>query len=188
MVFWGVKLPPIDITDDEIDMEVDNVDMPPKSRPFTDPVSTRMSQPGSNTDYEETKVSKDFADRAVLQPRHEEFRASQHESHAVPPAKGDDLDRTAFSALSNLDKTTFKANPDSMPAGIDFDEFTSKTNSQDLLQIEKVLDKHFHFTDSLKQRQQKIRNILSLYSPYKNVNMTLSALEQMNDLGVTNDV
>ena len=90
--------------------------------------------------------------------------------------------------MENLDRTTFKPNSDNTPAGIDFDEFTSKPSSRDLEDIEKVLDKHFHFADSLKQRHQKIKNILSLYSPYKNVNMTLSALEQMNDMGVTNDI
>ena len=42
--------------------------------------------------------------------------------------------------------------------------------------------------DSLKQRQQKLRNIISLYNPHKNISMTMSALEQMNDLGVTQDV
>ena len=72
--------------------------------------------------------------------------------------------------------------------GIDIVNFGSKPNSEDLQVIDNLLTKHFNFVDTLKQRNQKIRNIMSLYSPYKSINMTLSALDQMNDQAVTNDV
>lgn len=87
-----------------------------------------------------------------------------------------------------LDRTTFKPNPSNKPAEIDFNDFIGGENAQDGKDIEKILEKHFQFSDTLKQRQQKIKNILSLYSPYKNVSMTFSALEQMNDIGVTTDI
>ena len=87
-----------------------------------------------------------------------------------------------------LNQTTFKLAPENIPANIDFDEFSSKSNAKELKDIDEVLEKHFHFLDSLKQRQQKLKNIIVLYSPYKNISMTISALEQMNDIGVTNDL
>mmetsp|Transcript_25109 Transcript_25109/g.27868 ORF Transcript_25109/g.27868 Transcript_25109/m.27868 type:complete len:139 (+) Transcript_25109:1129-1545(+) len=109
-------------------------------------------------------------------------------SHAVPQVKGDSLNMTSYSHIDALDKTTFKANPDSAPADLDFDEFIAKPSSPDMEYIEKIQEKHFHFLDTLRQRNQKIKNIISLYNPYKNVNLTLNALGQMNDIGVTNDI
>lgn len=188
MVYWGVNLPKLPTGENEIDMEVDQKVSPDKQMSnFSDPVDNRMYKPSQGKDYEEYKVANDFESKAVIQPRQEPFRNSQSESHAVPPAKGDDFDRSTYSQAESLDKTTFKLNSDT-PVGIDIDNFGSKPNSEDLQVIDNVLTKHFNFVDNLKQRNQKLRNILSLYSPYKSINMTLSALEQMNDQAVTNDV
>jgi WD40 repeat protein len=170
MVFWGVKLPEID-EDQEVDMDVDQA----YDAPITSASSAAQQQ------YEENK--------AAVQAKYDDFRSSQQTSHAVPPAKGDSFDRSRISQPdSALDKTTFRHNPDSAPADLDYDDFIAKPSSVDMEVIDKLQDKHLHFMDNLKQRHQKINNILSLYSPYKNINMTLNALEQMNDIGVTNDV
>lgn len=170
MVFWGVKLPEIEQDgEEEVDMDVDQA--------YTGP-----SHSDARQQYEENK--------AAVQAQYDDFRSSQQTSHAVPPAKGDSFDRSRITQADNsaLDKTTFRHNPDAAPADLDYDDFIAKPSSEDMEIIDKLQDKHLHFMDNLKQRHQKINNILSLYSPYKNVNMTLNALEQMNDIGVTNDV
>ena len=142
------------------------------------------STPAGMTPFEEAKMNDDFMKKAVVgdQPR------APKGQHAVPPAKGDSFDKSSISYASGLDRTTFKPNTDSSPADLDFDDFISKPSSEDIEFIEKIQDKHFHFVDTLKQRNQKINNILSLYNPYSSVNMTLNALGQMNDIGVSNDV
>lgn len=150
------------------------------------------SRPESLTinDYEEVKISKESRAMSYGQYRDNDSINAKYNSRAVPPAKGDEVNRTEYEVNESLQMTTFQPNPESTPAGLDFDEFggggSSKT--QENQDIDKLYDKHFQFLDSLKARQQKLRNILSLYSPYKNVNMTLNALEQMNDVGITNDV
>lgn len=188
MIFWGVKLPDITEEDEEVDMDVDQAHENYAQNKFKDPVGSRMNQNIPTKEFEEVKVSHSYSKKSAAKPIQEEYRYSTAESHAVPPAKGDSFDRSSISHVDPLDKTTFKVNPDNTPADLDFDDFISKTNLQDSKYIDKILEKHHHFIDNLKQRNQKINNILSLYSPYKNLNMTLSALDQMNDIGVTNDV
>jgi hypothetical protein len=185
MIFWGVKFP--DIQDsEEVDMDVDAAQSS-DGMPY-DQVMLSTDKPRYKDAFEEPKESNDYAKKAAVQSRQEEIRASLQSSHAVPPAKGDSFDKSGYSHIEALDKTTFKSNNDSVPADLDYDEFMGKPSSSDTDYINKIEEKHFAFQDTLKQRNQKLKNILSLYSPYKNLNMTLNALETMNDIGVTNDV
>mmetsp|Transcript_38910 Transcript_38910/g.38499 ORF Transcript_38910/g.38499 Transcript_38910/m.38499 type:complete len:182 (-) Transcript_38910:162-707(-) len=181
MVFWGVNLPRI--PDEEVDMEVDQV---PSKHGYSPDKNMEGRSPASMTPFEELKMSDDFMRKAVVEQN--EGERSSKSRHVVPQPKGDSFDKSSISQASGLDRTTFKPNTDSSPADLDFDEFISKPSSEDIEFIEKIQDKHFHFVDTLKQRNQKLQNILSLYNPYKSVNMTLNALGQMNDIGVSNDV
>ena len=185
MVFWGVNLPPI--SEEEQDMDVDCVPTSDHTMNQDYPIQEVSQSLPQRPSYEEEKMSEDFMKRAVVQPKKDEFRIS-NSSHAVPPAMGDNLEKSSFSNLESLDKTTFKPNTDSTPADLDFNEFVNKPTSPDLEYIDKIQDKHFTFLDTLKMRNQKLNNIISLYNPYKNINLTLNALSQMNDTGVTNDV
>lgn len=60
--------------------------------------------------------------------------------------------------------------------------------SEELEIIDQCLDKHYHILDTLNSRHQRIKNILDIYNPHKNLTQTLSALEQMNNIGVTHDI
>ena len=193
MAYWGVKLPEISMNDEEVDMEVDGAGTEKYEQAYSmkNAASQGTVTPGFSskaTDYEEAKLNTKPQMKVLSQPKYEDYQSYQVESRAVPPVKGDEYDRTILDESDWLSKTTFQLAPENTPAGIDFDEFSSKSNTQELKDIDKVLEKHFHFMDSLKQRQQKLRNIISLYNPHKNISMTLSALDQMNDLGVTQDV
>lgn len=185
MVFWGVKFPEIQDSD-EADMDVD-VGQSSQGTPY-DQIMSSSDQPNFQKDYEEAKMSMEYSKKAAVEARQDDFRSSLQSSHAVPPAKGDSFDKTSYSHMEALDKTTFKPSSDSAPVDLDYDEFMGKPSTEDLDFMSKIEEKHFAFQDTLKQRNQKLKNILSLYSPYKNLNMTLNALETMNDIGVTNDV
>lgn len=184
MVLYGVPLPPLPTLED--DMEVDQ-EQPNYSAGYTAdvPMDGRDAYSKGLSPYEEQKMSNEFMKKAVVESN-DQYGISKH---AVPPAKGDhSFDKSMISQNSGLDRTTFKPQSDNAPADLDFDDFGAKPSSEDLEFIDKIQDKHFHFLDSLKQRNQKLQNILSLYNPYKSVNMTLNALGQMNDIGVSNDV
>lgn len=182
MILWGVNLP--QISEEEQDMDVDKV---PTQYPASSGMGDDPKPSQGLSSFEEQKISEDFMRKAIVQRKNENSRISQS-THAVPQPKGDSFDKSSFTHLDNLDRTTFKPNNDSVPADLDFDEFISKPSTEDQEFIDKIQDKHFHFIDTLKQRNQKLKNILSLYNPYKNLNMTLNALGQMNDIGVSNDV
>ena len=76
---------------------------------------------------------------------------------------------------------------DQNPAGMNFTQFGDNMGSADLGIIDQCLEKHFHIMDTLKSRHQRIKNILDLYNPHKNLSQTISALEHMNNIGVTHD-
>ena len=73
-------------------------------------------------------------------------------------------------------------------ADIDFDKFNDMPRTDDLKIIDECLDKHFHILDTLKSRQQRLKNIQELYPPRADLQQTMSALIQMNNIGVTHDV
>ena len=70
---------------------------------------------------------------------------------------------------------------------MNFTQFGDNMGSEDLGIIDQCLEKHFHIMDTLKSRHQRIKNILDLYNPHKNLSQTISALEHMNNIGVTHD-
>ena len=184
MVLFGVNLPQIS---DEVDMDVDSIPTSDHQPPYDVHMEDRSDPMSYKPSFEENKMSEDFMNKAVVHPKKDDYRVSSS-SHAVPQAMGDNLDKTSFSNLSSLDKTTFRPNPESGPADLDYNEFASKPSSPDFEYIEKIQDKHFHFLDTLRQRNQKVKNIISLYNPYANVTLTMNALGQMNDMGVNNDI
>lgn len=189
MTYSGVKLPEVDQNpeDEDDDMEVDSVPSFPNQPKVTgsSPKQYRARDVEMQmNEIEEVKGPSRFVDQAAIRTHVQDPAYA----HAVPSARDDHPDTSNYDVNESLQMTTFKPSPESVPAGIDFDEFSGASNTLEYQEIEKMSDKHFQFLDSLRQRQQKIRNILSLYSPYKNINMTLNALEQMNDIGVTNDV
>lgn len=146
MTYSGVKLPQLEENaqdDMEVDqvptsnMQVDDYLMPDDKEYF---FNDEINQPESLTinDKEETKNKFNYADRAAIRTNTMEKSNSQYNAHAVPPAKGDDVDRSNYDANDNLSMTTFKPNPDSTPAGIDFDEFGGNYRGQEYEDIDKV--------------------------------------------------
>jgi hypothetical protein len=192
MTYSGVKLPEIQ-ENYEADMEINSNPISQNeeySRPRSEQYENRGPPTSNPENYrEEYKGRSEYPDHAVIRAQVEEQQThNAYNARAVPPAKGDDIDRSQYEVNESLQMTTFKPNHDDTPAEIDFDDFGGESRTQEHTDIDKLCEKHFQFLDSLKQRQQKIKNILSLYNPYKNINTTLNALKQMNDVGVTNDV
>lgn len=143
MTYSGVKLP--DIQENyEADMEIDQqpsshheaYDQRRKeSRGYSD-----AAYPSSTTvvDREDYKYQHEYQDHAAIRAEANEKVNSGYNARAVPPAKGDDIDRSQYEVNESLQMTTFKPDSDSTPAGIDFDEFGGESRSQEHTDIDKL--------------------------------------------------
>lgn len=100
----------------------------------------------------------------------------------VQPTQGDSKPDFEQSIVFNLDNRNI--------SDFDFDNFNAEPTQsrKELDAIDQCLTKHFHFLDNINVRKQRLKNILDLYNPTKNLNSTLNAIDQMNNIGVTHDV
>eukprot|EP00343_Euplotes_focardii_P011221 CAMPEP_0205831108 /NCGR_PEP_ID=MMETSP0206-20130828/43102_1 /ASSEMBLY_ACC=CAM_ASM_000279 /TAXON_ID=36767 /ORGANISM="Euplotes focardii, Strain TN1" /LENGTH=71 /DNA_ID=CAMNT_0053135423 /DNA_START=909 /DNA_END=1124 /DNA_ORIENTATION=- len=71
MIFWGVNLP--QIPDEEVDMDVDKSPVQDNHPPYDAPMDDKSYKPSYTPSYEEQKMSDDFMNRAVVQPKQEDF-------------------------------------------------------------------------------------------------------------------
>lgn len=81
--------------------------------------------------------------------------------------------------------------PKDEPQGLNFSQF--ETTVDDVYQLDKqviddICEKHLHFTDCLKKRASKVKNIAIRYNPQTNLKQTLSALNKMQDITVDKDI